>query len=41
LDFRYELIVVPVSDVDRGVEVSEPDGNGWLIQEVRQRAPGR
>ena len=20
---------------------SDPDGNGWLIQEVRQRAPGR
>jgi hypothetical protein len=24
VDFKYELIVVPVSDVDRGVEVSEP-----------------
>jgi hypothetical protein len=20
---------------------SDPDGNGWLLQEVRQRAPGR
>jgi hypothetical protein len=69
VDWRLELIVVPVADVDRaelaerGVEVSEvfhfeeggqapgpdperrsynsfvsfddPDGNGWLVQEVR------
>jgi hypothetical protein len=20
---------------------SDPDGNGWLLQEVKQRAPGR
>jgi catechol 2,3-dioxygenase-like lactoylglutathione lyase family enzyme len=23
------------------VSFSDPDGNGWLLQEVRQRAPGR
>lgn len=23
------------------VSFSDPDGNGWLIQEVKQRAPGR
>jgi hypothetical protein len=23
------------------VAFSDPDGNGWLIQEVKQRAPGR
>ena len=23
------------------VSFSDPDGNGWLVQEVRQRAPGR
>ncbi|HKY68847.1 MAG TPA: VOC family protein [Acidimicrobiales bacterium] len=22
-------------------ELSDPDGNGWLLQEVRERAPGR
>ena len=29
--------------VDYGTFASfkDPDGNGWLLQEVRQRAPGR
>jgi catechol 2,3-dioxygenase-like lactoylglutathione lyase family enzyme len=60
VDWKLELIVVPVSDVDRakafyieqagfGLDVerrddnsflsfSDPDGNSWLVQEVR-RAP--
>ena len=91
MDFKYEVTVVPVSDVDRAkdfyaeklgfnvdvdhragedfrvvqltppgsaasisigtgittaapgtyLSFSDPDGNGWLLQEVRQRAPGR
>jgi hypothetical protein len=30
--------------MNRGVDVvsfSDPDGNSWLIQEVKERAPGR
>jgi catechol 2,3-dioxygenase-like lactoylglutathione lyase family enzyme len=83
-EVRLEVVVVPVSDVDRakrfygrGVDVSEPfhdltgifhhagtegrvsgpapqhadygsfaafsdpDGNGWLLQEIKTRLPGR
>ena len=29
------------ADYGTYVSFSDPDGNGWLIQEVRQRAPGR
>jgi len=29
-------------DVDHSFATfSDPDGNGWLIQEVKKRAPGR
>jgi hypothetical protein len=28
----------PIEAVDG---VSDPDGNGWLLQEVKTRAPGR
>jgi hypothetical protein len=44
---KLEVVVAPVSDVGRAkqfrgsLEFSDPDGNGWLFQEVRQRAPGR
>jgi catechol 2,3-dioxygenase-like lactoylglutathione lyase family enzyme len=36
----------PGRDPDRGnygsfASFSDPDGNGWLLQEVKQRAPGR
>jgi catechol 2,3-dioxygenase-like lactoylglutathione lyase family enzyme len=75
VDLKLEVVVVPVSDVDRAKEFygslgfredidyvgdddfrgpdpdrgdyasfatfSDPDGNGWVIQEVKQRAPGR
>ena len=26
---------------DRGAAVSDPDGNGWLLQEITTRLPGR
>ena len=29
------------ADYNGFVSFSDPDGNGWLIQEVKQRAPGR
>jgi hypothetical protein len=29
------------ADYNGYVSFSDPDGNGWLIQEVNQRAPGR
>ena len=29
------------ADYNSFVSFSDPDGNSWLIQEVRQRAPGR
>ncbi|HEX6424637.1 MAG TPA: VOC family protein [Acidimicrobiales bacterium] len=29
------------SDYGSFATLSDPDGNGWLLQEVRQRAPGR
>ena len=29
------------ADYGTFVPFSDPDGNGWLLQEVRQRAPGR
>jgi catechol 2,3-dioxygenase-like lactoylglutathione lyase family enzyme len=29
------------ADYGTYVSFSDPDGNGWLIQEVRERAPGR
>ena len=29
------------SDYGSFASFSDPDGNGWLLQEVKQRAPGR
>jgi catechol 2,3-dioxygenase-like lactoylglutathione lyase family enzyme len=29
------------ADYNSFVSFSDPDGNGWLIQEIKQRAPGR
>jgi hypothetical protein len=40
MDFSYELTVVPVSDGSY-LSFSDPDGNGWPVQEVKRRAPGR
>jgi hypothetical protein len=64
MDFRLEVIVLPVADADRafhhaGTEgrvpgpdpqrnsyssfasFSDPDGNGWVLQEITTRLPGR
>jgi catechol 2,3-dioxygenase-like lactoylglutathione lyase family enzyme len=47
MDRKFEVVVIPVSEVDRAKRFYEeglgfrPDGNGWLIQEVKRRAPGR
>jgi predicted enzyme related to lactoylglutathione lyase len=58
-EVRFEVVVVPVSDVDRATRFyetlpapghadygsfaafSDPDGNGWLLQEIKARLPGR
>jgi hypothetical protein len=32
MDSKLEVVVVPVSD---------PDGNGWFVQEITTRLPGR
>jgi hypothetical protein len=29
------------ADYNSFISFSDPDGNGWLVQEVRKRAPGR
>jgi catechol 2,3-dioxygenase-like lactoylglutathione lyase family enzyme len=29
------------ADYNSFISFSDPDGNGWLIQEIKQRAPGR
>ena len=38
---KLEVVVVPVSDGSRAKEFYEPDGKGWVLQEVKTRAPGR
>ncbi len=49
----FQSLYLAVPDIDaardeivgRGIEVSEvfhePDGNGWLLQEITTRLPGR
>ena len=45
MDWRLELVQVPVSDVDRAkafywgsfVFSSDPDGNGWSVQQLPAR----
>ena len=34
MNMKLKVVMAPVSDVDQ-------DGNGWLLQEVKKRAPGR
>src|SRR5437868_10356718 len=48
MDFRLEVVVIPVSDVDRTkefyqglVSFADPDGNSWFVQEITTRLPGR
>jgi hypothetical protein len=45
---KLEVVVVPVSNVDKAKDFyqgfasfSDPDGNGWLLQEITTRLPGR
>ncbi|MGH9192267.1 MAG: hypothetical protein ACRDZ0_07300 [Acidimicrobiales bacterium] len=42
---RPEVVVVPVSGADRAKRfyetLGDPDGKGWLLHEVKTRAPGR
>jgi len=42
MDFRLELVAVPVSDVDRAKAgrfafFADPDGNRWAVQEIPDR----
>jgi len=51
VDMKLEVVVVPVSDVDKAkdfyqglgwrLDADDPDGNGWFVQEVTTRLPGR
>ena len=63
MDMKLEVVVVPVSDVDKAKDFYQglggrldadfvksedfrvvqltPDGNGWFVQEVTTRLPGR
>ena len=50
MDFKLEVVVIPVSDVDKAKGFyqglgwrldADPDGNGWFVQEVTTRLPGR
>lgn len=57
MSMKLEVVIVPVSDVDRAkafygslgwredigsfARFQDPDGNGWVVQEVKPRAPGR
>lgn len=41
MDYKLELVLIPVSDVDRAnkfcqsfADFTDPDGNVWLLQEV-------
>jgi hypothetical protein len=45
---KLEVVVLPISDVDRAPDhqsygsfasFSDPDGNGWLLQEITTRLP--
>jgi len=37
VDWKLEVVVVPVSDVDRAQDAfSDPGGTGWLVQEARR-----
>ncbi len=43
MDYKLELVLIPVSDVDRAKKFylekagfADPDGNVWLLQEVNR-----
>jgi len=37
MDMKLEVIVIPVA----GLAFEDPDGNGWVLQEITERLPGR
>jgi hypothetical protein len=53
MDLKLEVVVVPVTDVDRAKQFyqgrshtsfasfSDPDGNRWLLPQITERPPGR
>jgi hypothetical protein len=40
-DGRVSGAAADRSDYGSFVSFNDPDGNGWFVQEVRQRTPGR
>jgi len=45
---KLEVAVLPVSDMDSAKAFyqslgwrQDPDGNGWILQEIKKRLPGR
>jgi hypothetical protein len=42
MDMKLEVVVVPVSGVDQAKAFYQGlDGNGWFVQEITTRLPGR
>ena len=48
VDMKLEVVVIPVSDMDHAkrfygglASFNDPDGNGWVLQEIKTRLPGR
>jgi hypothetical protein len=41
VETKLEVLTIPVSDDSSWISFSDPDGNGWLLQEVTTRLPGR
>ncbi|HEY8200011.1 MAG TPA: hypothetical protein VII47_01515 [Actinomycetota bacterium] len=44
MDYKLEVVLIPVSDVDceygSFADFSHPDGNTWVLQEVRRDGTG-
>ena len=45
IEMALEVVTVPVADIDRALDFyasfKDPDGNGWVLQEITTRIPGR
>ncbi len=52
MDYKLEVVVLPVSDVDKAKDFYQalgwrldadfdPDGNRWFVKEITTRLPGR
>ncbi len=37
MDWKLELVAIPVSDVDRAKALYVEDGNGWSVQDLPAR----